>query len=74
MSIPIFKVLLKLFGEKRFVKSVKLSTLSIKSINSIKEYLHIIESYVCVSKILLTIVNLSINFLFFYGMCSTTKL
>ena len=42
---------LKLFGEKRLVKSVKLLPLSIKSINPIQKYPHITESYACSLKI-----------------------
>ena len=48
---------LKLFGEKILVKSVKLLPLSIKSINPIQKYPHIIESYACILKISVTIVD-----------------
>ena len=43
--------MLKLFGEKRFVYSVKVFPLSIKSINPIQKHPHIIESYACIMKI-----------------------
>ena len=41
---------LKLFGEKRFVYSVKVFPAGIKSINPIEKYPHIIESYACTRK------------------------
>ena len=41
---------LKLFGEKRFVNSVKVFLLSIKSINPIQKYPHITELYACILK------------------------
>ena len=50
---------MKLFGEKRLVKSVKVK----KSINPTKKYSHITESYACILKILVTNVDLSINVL-----------
>ena len=42
-----FKIMffLKLFGAKRLVKSVKVLPTSIKPINSVQKYPHIIESY-----------------------------
>ena len=42
-----------LFGEKRFVNSVKVFHASIKSINLLQKYSHIIESYACILKYLL---------------------
>ena len=39
-------MILKLFGEKRLVKSAELFPLSIKSMNPIQKYPHITESYV----------------------------
>ena len=39
-----------MFGEKRFVNSVKVFPASIKSINPIQKYPHIIESYACILK------------------------
>ena len=47
----ILSLFFKLFGEKRFVKSVKVFPASIKSINPIQKYPHIIESYACILKI-----------------------
>ena len=44
-------IFLKLFGEKRFVNSVKVFPARIKSINPIQSYPHIIESYACILKI-----------------------
>ena len=38
-------IFLKLFGEKRFVNSVKVFSANIKSINPIQKYPYIIESY-----------------------------
>ena len=40
----------KLFDEKRFVNSVKVFPLNIKSINPIQKYPHITESYACILK------------------------
>ena len=42
---------IKLFAEKRFVKSAKVFPASIKSINSIQKYAHIFDSYACILKI-----------------------
>ena len=53
----------KLLGEKRLVKSVKVLTLSTKSINPTQKYPHITESYVCILKIFATTIDLSINIL-----------
>ena len=52
-----------LFGEKRLVKSVKLLSISIKSINPIQTYPQITESYSCILEIFVVIKDLSINFL-----------
>ena len=65
---------MKLFGEKRLVKSVKLSPLNIKSINPVQKYPHITELYACILKIFVTIVDLSINFWISFGIYSTPKL
>ena len=65
--------LLKLFGEKRFVNSVKVFPTSIKSINLIQKYLHIIESYACILKIFVFMFLLPINVLISFGICSTPK-
>ena len=40
----------KLLGEKRFVNSVKVFPLKIKSINPIQKYPYITESYACILK------------------------
>ena len=56
MFIKSFKTMLsffkKLFGEKRFVNSVNVFLLNIKSINPIQKYQHTIESYACILKML----------------------
>ena len=65
--------LLKLFGEKRFVKSVKVFPASMKSINPIQKYLHIIESYACILKIFVFMFLLPINVLISFGICSNPK-
>ena len=57
-----FFFFLKSLGEKRLVKSVKLLPLRIKSINPIQKYPQITESYACILKIFVTIVDLLINF------------
>ena len=65
---------LKLFGEKRLVKSVKLLNLNMKSINPMQKYPHITESYVCILKIFAIMFLLLINFFISFGMCSPPKL
>ena len=79
MFIKYFKIIssffLKLFGEKRFVYSVKVFPLSIKSINSIQKYPHIIESNACTLKIFVAIdKEQPINALISFGICPTPKL
>ena len=54
--------------------SVKVFSVSIKSINPIRKYRHILESYACIQKIFVTIVHLLINVLISFGMCPTAKL
>ena len=53
--------LLKLFGEERFVKSVKVFPASIKSINPIQKYLQVFMFL------------LSMSLLISLGICSTPK-
>ena len=67
-------IFLKLFSEKRLVKSVKLLSLNIKSINLIQKYPHITESYAGILKMFACMFLLPINFLIPFGMCSTPKL
>ena len=54
MFIKYFKIkssfFSQLFGEKRFVYSVKVFPLNIKSISPIQKYPHITESYACILK------------------------
>ena len=54
---------MKLFGEKRLVKSVKFLPTNIKSINTIQKYPHITESYDCILKMFVIMFLLPINFL-----------
>ena len=71
----------RLFGEKGFVYSVKVFPLSIKSINPIQKYPHIIESYACILKIFVLMFLFCeaenegrlINALISLGMCSNQK-
>ena len=64
----------KLFGEKRFVYSVKVFPLNIKSINPIQKYPQITESYAYILKMfVLMFFLLLINVLISFGMCSTPK-
>ena len=65
--------LLKLFGEKRFVKSVKVFPAIIKSINPIQKHPQIIESYACILKIFVFMFLLLINVLISFGIYSTQK-
>ena len=78
MLIKLFKSMssffIKLFGEKRFIYSVKVFPLSIKSINPMQKYPHIIESYACILKIFVLIFLLLINTLISLRICSTPKL
>ena len=64
----------KLFGEKIFVKSDKVFPASIKSINPIQKYPHIIEPYACILKIFIFMFLLPIHALIFFGIYSTPKL
>ena len=64
---------LKLFGEKRFVNSVKVFPANIKSIKPIQKYPHIIESYACILKIFVLMFLLLMNALISLGICSTPK-
>ena len=86
--IKYFKIIssffLKLFGEKRFVNSVKIFPASIKSINLIQKYSRVIESYACTLKIFVFMSSFCkaqrkkdrgrlINALISFGIYSTTK-
>ena len=65
---------LKLFGEKRFLNSVKVFPASIKSIKPIQKYPHIIESYAYILKIFVVLdKERSINVFISFGVCSTPK-
>ena len=64
----------KLFGEKRFLNSVKVFLTSTKSINIIQKYPRIIESYACFLKMFVFMFLLPINVLISFGICSTPKL
>ena len=64
----------KLFGEKRFLNSVKVFLLNIKSINPLKKYPHITELYACILKTFVLMFLLLINYLISFGICSTPKL
>ena len=64
---------LKLFGKKRFVKSVNVFPASIKLIKPIQKYLHIIESNACTLKIFVLMSLLLINLFISLGIYSTPK-
>ena len=64
---------LKLFGEKRFVKSANVFPASIKLTKPIQKYLHIIESYACTLKIFVLMSLLLINVFISLGIYSTPK-
>ena len=53
---------------------VKVFPVSIKSIHSIQKFPNITESYVCILKIFVTTIELSINFLIYFGIYFTRKL
>ena len=77
MLIKYFKVIssffLKLFCEKKIRKSVKVFPASIKSINPIEKYPHIIESNACILKIFVFMVLLLINVFISFEICSIPK-
>ena len=54
---------------KRLVKSVKLLSLSIKSVNPIQKYPIIAESYACTLKIFVSMFLIPVNFLISFGIC-----
>ena len=56
------------------MKPTKLLSASIKSINPMQKYLHIIELFVCTRKMLAVMYLFPINSLISSGMCSTPKL
>ena len=60
--------------KKRLIKYVNVLPLSIKLINPVQKYPHITESYACILKIFATTIDLSINILISFGICSTLKL
>ena len=64
---------LKLFGEKRFVKSANVFPASIKLTKPIQKYLHIMESYACTLKIFVLMSLLLINVFISLGIYSTPK-
>ena len=65
---------IKLLGEKIFVNSVNVFPSSIKSINPIQKYQHIIESYACILKIFVVMdKERPINALISLGICYTPK-
>ena len=66
---------MKLFGEKIFVNTAKVFPLSIKSINPIQKYPHIVESYACTLKTFVVIDKEGpMNALISLGTCFTLKL
>ena len=78
MFVKYFKTMssffLKLFGEKRFVNSVKVFPTSIRLINPVQKYPNIIESYACILKIFVVIdTERPINALISFGIGSTPK-
>ena len=64
----------KLLGENKFVKSVKLLPWSIKSINQKQKYSHKIKSYVCILNIFFVMFLIPITCLISLGMCSNLEL
>ena len=71
--MKIISSFLKLFGTKRLVKSLKVLPASIKSIKPIQKYPHVIESYASILKRCAITIDLSINILISFGICSTPK-
>ena len=64
----------KLFGEKRFVYSVKVLPLNLKSINSIKKYPHITESHACTLKMFVLMFLFLVNALISFGICNLKRI
>ena len=64
---------MKLFGEERLVRRVKVLRASIKPITQIQKYPHITEPYARILKIFVTTVDLSINILIVFWNMSHTK-
>ena len=65
---------LKLFDEKRFVNLVNVFLASKRSMNPMKKYPHIVESYACILKIFVVIdKERSINALISFEIYSTPK-
>ena len=63
-----------MFGEKIFVNSVEVFPASIKSVNPIQKYPHIIESYALILKMFVAIdKELLINVFISLGICFTPK-
>ena len=78
MFIKYFKIISSffwnLFSEKRFVNSVNVIYVSIKSINSVQKSPHSIELYACILKIFVARdKERLINALISLGICSTPK-
>ena len=64
---------LTLFGEKRFVYSIKVFPLNIKLINPMQKYPHITEFYACTLKMFVLTFLCLMNALIFFGIYSTPK-
>ena len=66
-------IFLKLFGEKRFVYSVRVFLASIISIKPIQKYPHIIELCAYILKMFVAMFLLPVNALIYLGICCTPK-
>ena len=64
---------LNLFGEKRFVNSVKVFHAGINSTKPIQKYPHIIQSFACILKIFVFMFLSLVNVLISFGICYTPK-
>ena len=82
LLVKYFKIMssffVKLFGEKKFVNSINVFPLNIKSINPIQKYSHITESFACILICMLVFLYslmflFLINVLIAFGICSTPK-
>ena len=73
-----FRIILSLFShlleENKLVQCNKSLAFSIKSINLIQKYPHIIESFACILEIFVVIRLLPTNFLVSFGIFSTPNL
>ena len=70
----ILKITQEYIIKKKLVKSVKVLPASIKSMNPIQKYPHIIGLFACILNMFVFMFLCPINFSVYLGTCSTAKL